>query len=177
MARAAARKFDDAATYGPAMAALSNNRQRAFVSHFIITGVAAQAARKAGYGVAGSSNMTLGQVGYRLLQDDRIQAAIAEESRKYLRAAAPAAVRLLHRVIDDPQAKDQDRLRAADAVLTRSDPVTSSQIIAVQHEHRHRHELTADQVTARILELAGRVGVKLPPPPMIIDATATEIPA
>lgn len=178
MSRAVVRKDDGLPdTYGPAMSALSNDRDRSFVMFFVIHGSAAQASRLAGFGRPESTPETHAKIGYRKLQDDRVRAAVMEEVRKWFHAAAPAAVREIHRILNDPKSKDSDKLRASDSVLARTDPVTTSQVIQVSHEHTHRHRLSADEVTARILELAARTGVDVKSLPPTIDAVAAEMPA
>jgi hypothetical protein len=76
---------------GPAMRALPNNRWRAFVEFYVFAsftngrknnfGAQAEAARKAGFGDARTRPKTLAQIGWKLTRDDRMIAAIGEESR------------------------------------------------------------------------------------------------
>jgi len=174
---ALARRDDDRASYGPCMLALASDRDRSFAMFFVIHGSAAESARRAGFGRENSTAETFAKIGYRKMQHPAMQAAVAEETRNWFRAAAPAAARTYHRVLEDPKAKDQDRLRAADAVMARVDPVTTAHTVQVQHEHRHKHELSASEVTARILELASRVGIDVAKLPPTIDAVAVEVPA
>jgi phage terminase small subunit len=171
----AARIDDDGIpdNYGEAMAGLPSDRWRLFVWNFVLTGNSAESYRRAGYNV--TSDQDAARSGFRLMRDGRIQAAIMEESLRWFRAAAPAAVKAYHDVLTDKNAKAADRLRAADAVMARVDPIQTAHRIEVQHEHRHRHHLTAPEIERRIAELAARVGVdvaKLPPP---IDAKAEEV--
>jgi hypothetical protein len=177
MTNALARIDDDGVpdSLGPAMAALANDRHRAFVMHYVVVGVAAEAARRAGFGNEKTIDKDYARIGYRLLRNDAIRAAVMEETRAHYHVAAAAAVREVRRILDSPTAKDADKLRAADSILARFDPVTTNQVMRIEHEHRHRHSLSADEITRRIAELAAKVGVALPAP--VIDATAEEVPA
>jgi phage terminase small subunit len=156
------------------MAALPSDRWRLFVMNFVLTGNAAESYRRAGYNV--TSDQDAARSGYRLMRDSRIQAAIMEESLRWFRAAAPAAVKAYHDVLTDKNAKHADKLRAADAVMARVDPIQTAHRIEVQHEHQHRHHLTADQITRRIAELAAEVGVSLPAiEAQVIDVVAGHV--
>jgi phage terminase small subunit len=108
---------------GPAMRALPNNRWRAFVQFLLLEppthGAQTRAARRAGYG-AKSRPLQLAQIATKLMHDPRMQAAIAEESRKLLRAGAPDAVKALLNLVRDPEAKDH--VRGIAMVLSRTDP-------------------------------------------------------
>jgi phage terminase small subunit len=177
MSKAIARKDADTPEYGPAMLALRTERQRVFCMMFIILGNGAEAARRAGYCTPASTAETFAKTAYQLLQNDSIRSALAEECRRWFRAAAPAAVATYHRILSDDKARDVDRLRAADAVMARADPITTGHVVQVDHhhEHRHRHHLSAGQVTQRILELAAKAGVDLAKLPPVIDAAAEEV--
>ncbi len=143
MSKAVAHKeTDEPTTLGPAMEALSDKR-RNFVMQFVIHGNGAKAARLAGYGGADSSNLTQAKLGYRLRQEPTIQAAITEEVRKYYHSAAAAAVREINRILDDPKAKDADKLRAADGILARIDPIVTGQVMRIEHEHHVHVDHTA----------------------------------
>jgi hypothetical protein len=67
----------------------------------------------------------------RLMHDDRMMAAIAEESRKMLRAAAPEAVKALQSMVRDPEHKDH--ARAVAMVLARTDPEIQQHDMHVVH--------------------------------------------
>jgi hypothetical protein len=128
---------------GPAMRALPNDRWRAFVEFYVLGtltnkardnyGAQAEAVRKAGFGGPKTKPSTLAQIGWKLMRDDRIIAAVAEESRKLLRSGAPEAVRALRNMVNDPAHKDH--ARAVGMVLDRMDPVTTHQHIDVIHKH------------------------------------------
>jgi phage terminase small subunit len=175
MVTAAARKLDtEPVEYGPAMLAL-NERQREFVIAFVMGGVGTKAVRLAGYGNPKWTKDHYARAAYQLRQRDSVRAAIAEESHRWLRSGEPVAVAFYYRILADPKAKNADKLRAADAIMARCDPITTNQLIAVQHEHHHRHTLSANEIIARIAALAPQVGVDLKALPPTIDATAVEV--
>src|SRR5262249_33552079 len=106
---------------------------------------------------------TLTQIACRLMRDERMQAAVAEESRKLLRGSAPDAVKALLAMIHDPN--HRGHARAVSDVLARTDPV-----MGMQHVTATR---TADPVLtkaalARIEELTKKW---LTPPPKQIEQT------
>ncbi len=117
------------------MKALPNDRQRAFVEYYVLStkpgyGAQVTAARRAGYG----------------MQDEQIQAAIIEASRKVLRGMAPGAVRAVHNLINDPAHKDH--ARALDMVLSRSDPITTHQVVDVTHRHVDAEQEALEELRA-----------------------------
>ena len=122
---------------GPAMKALPNDRWRAFVDCYLLEkpgrGAQANAARKAGFGNPKTSALSMTQIAWRMLRDERIVAAIAEELRKMLRAGAPEAVKALQNIIRDPSHKDHGR--AIGIVLSRTDPETTHQHIDITHRN------------------------------------------
>src|SRR5262245_56018796 len=88
---------------GEAMKALPNDRYRAFVEFYLLEkpgrGAQTAAARRAGFGKPRTTALSMAQIAYRLMRDERVVAAIAEESRKLLRAGAPDAVKALRNAI------------------------------------------------------------------------------
>jgi hypothetical protein len=96
---------------GPAMRALPNDQWRAFC-HALVTGPGGHgkytaAARAAGFG-KDSTTTNLARRAWELAHDDRMIAAIAEESRKYLRAGHAQAVNALYAIAGDPAHKDPE---------------------------------------------------------------------
>ncbi|SRR5713101_4857409 len=89
-----------------------------------------RAARSAGMG-KGSTPANVAKLAWKIAHDDRMIAAVAAESRKYLRGAHPEAVTALLKLIRDPKHRSHDR--AVLAVLDRSDPVVGRQQIEVTH--------------------------------------------
>jgi hypothetical protein len=122
--------------WGECMRALPSDRWRSFVEHLVLGagghGAQAAAARKAGFGTARSRPSTIARIASRLARDDRVIAAIAEESRKLIRIGAPAAARALLKLVNDPSHKDHGR--AIGLLLERTDPITSTQNINVNHK-------------------------------------------
>lgn len=102
---------------GPAMIALPTDNQRAFVQHWVQSGgrSAAECARIAGYSDPGTNAINV--IAHRLAHDEKIQAAILEESRKMLQGLAPMAVGVITNVLGNPSHKDN--LKAAGMVLDR----------------------------------------------------------
>lgn len=135
-----ARK-DDWGELGPAMRALPNDRWRAFVEFYIAQtftnknrdnyGAQAAAARAAGFGKPKTTPRAMAHIAWRLMSDDRMIAAIAEESRKLLRAGAPDAVKAVKNGVRDSSHKDHARF--VGMVLDRVDPITSCQHVEVIH--------------------------------------------
>ena len=108
-----ARRKQDWGELGPAMRALPNARWRAFVEFYLLEnpghGAQTNAARRAGFGHARTSPLNMAKIATRLMRDERMQAAIAEEARKLLRGGAPEAVKALQNLIRNPEHKDHAR--------------------------------------------------------------------
>lgn len=164
------------AQWGPMMAALPSDKQRSFVVCLFMApkkrGAPIYAARAAGYGTESSSNKSLGVMAARLMADDRVQEAIAEESRKRLRGLAPSVIAAIERLVNNPAHKDHGR--ALDMVLTRSDPVVTTHNVTVA-DKREPSPVAIEKVLARIDELAAKFGVPVLPSPKIIEGKAVEI--
>lgn len=161
--------------YGPAMRALANDKQRAFVCALFDAprkeGRILFAVRAAGYGTETSTNKTLSVIGSRLNTSDRIQAAIAEESQRRGRALAPAAVQALEKLIYSPE--HRDHARGIAMVLDRSDPLQTTHTVKVEHKTPRELEAATNKVLARIEQLARDAGLPALPPP--IDAEFEEV--
>ena len=140
---------------GPCMKALPNERWRSFVRHLVSDtkghGAVTRAARAAGFGKANTKSSSLSKQAHVLAHDERVVAAIAEESRKVLRVAHPQAVAALFNVINDPT--HRDHMRPVAALLDRADPVTISQKIDVTHRH-----VDADQEGLEELRALRQIG-------------------
>ena len=170
------RRREDLGQPGPAMRALPNDRWRLFVETFLWEtftngnknnfGAQAAAARKAGFGTPRSKPITLANIGWRLLKDDRIVAAIAEESRKLLRSGAPEAVAAVHAGIRNPN--HQAHAKFVSMLLDRTDPQESKQLVEVTHrtldpDQESLEELHAlrslDTPRPKLIELFGSNGL------------------
>jgi hypothetical protein len=170
------RRREDLGQPGPAMRALPNNRWRLFVESYLWEtftngnkdnyGAQAAAARKAGFGTPKSTPLTLAQRGWRLLRDDRMVAAIAEESRKLLRAGAPQAVKAVYDGILNPNHPAHGKF--VELVLKRTDPEESKQVVEVTHRTIDRNEEELEELRAlrmldtprpKLIELFGENGL------------------
>jgi phage terminase small subunit len=139
----------DDTTLGPAMLALPNDRQRAFVVALVQLGCdATHAAAVAGYALEKSNGHA-----WRLAHDPKIQAALLEECKKVIRSDAPMALTVLRTVAKDPTAPHRDRLRAATEILNRSglNAVSETNITVT-----HKSEAEQDR---EILALASELGL------------------
>jgi hypothetical protein len=132
--RTVTRRNEDWGQLGPAMKALPNDRWRDFVRAMVTQrpghGSLTRAARAAGFG-KNSKGATLAKFAHNLSRDDRMIAAIAEESKKILRIGHPEAVNAALAVIRDPSHKDHGRM--VTALLDRVDPIVSRHDIEVVH--------------------------------------------
>ena len=138
---------------GAAMRSLPNDRWRKFVELYVQDtghGASVRAYRGAGFG---SSPKNAHVDAYKLLQDDRIKAAVAEESKKILRGAHPLAVKALLNLVNDPTHRDHGR--AVALLLGRVDPETTKQDIGVTH----RIELSPDEQALEEYEAMIALGV------------------
>jgi phage terminase small subunit len=158
---------DDFGAMGVAMRALPNDKWRNFVRHYVLDyehGAPGRAYIAAGYN---PSPKNAHVDAWKLLQDERIIAAIAEEAKKVLRAAHPAAVKVIHEIMADKDHKD--RLKAATALLERADPATTSHHIDVVHKTIDPNQEALENLAAlrklgvtreRMLELYGHNGLE-----------------
>ena len=132
----AARRHEDWGELGPAMKALPNNKWRAFVDFLIIEnpghGAQTNAARRAGFGHARTSPLNMAKIASRLMRDERMQAAIAEEARKVLRGSAPEAAKALIELVRNPE--HRDHARALQMVLARTDPEITRHDMNITHK-------------------------------------------
>jgi hypothetical protein len=124
MTRGLPAKAENWGEMGPAMRALPHARWRAFVEFLLLEppghGAQTAAARRAGFGHARTKPITMAKIASRLMRDDRVVAAIAEEARKLLRGGAPDAVKALLNLVRAPE--HRDHARGIAMVLSRTDP-------------------------------------------------------
>jgi hypothetical protein len=122
---------------GPAMQNLPNHGWREFCYHLVTQkpghGALTRAARAAGFGKK-STPTNLAKMAWRMAQDVRLIAAVAEESKKVLRIGHPEAVAAVLALVRDPTARDH--MRAVDAILNRSDPIESHSRHNIEVLHR-----------------------------------------
>lgn len=148
------------AEFGPMMKALPSDRHRAFIQALYQLkpgyGAATRAARLAGFGTATSSADSMAVIGHRLMHDERILRAVAEEDQKRIRATAPRAIRALEALIEDPKSKDHARGIAM--VLDRVHPAEAISTVRLTHDVTPEFRSTAE-VMARIAELSAKFGI------------------
>jgi hypothetical protein len=161
---------DDWGAYGPAMKALPNDRWRAFVRHMVSDtkgyGAATRAAWAAGFGKTTTKPSTLSKLAYQLSHDERMIAAIAEESRKITRVGHPEAVTALFNLVRNPE--HRDHARAVAMVIDRCDPAITKQFVDVTHRHEDPDRTALEELKAlrqlgtprdKLLELYGGNGL------------------
>jgi hypothetical protein len=154
---------------GPAMRALSS-RHRAFVEFYLMepatNGAGVRAARRAGYGM-NSKPLVARQLAMRLLHDERILAAIAEEGRKITRAGGAEAAQALINLVRDPTHKDHARGIAM--LLARTDPEIVRQDLNITHRIVDPDQESIEELAAlrslgtshaKLVELFGANGIE-----------------
>src|SRR5262245_52115344 len=134
MTSALARKDLAWGELGPAMRAIPP-RWRSFVEFYLLErpghGAQTAAARRAGFGNPKTTPANMARIALRIIRDDRVQAAIAEEARKLLRASAPEASKALLNLVRDPE--HRDHARAIAMVLARTDPEITRTDMHITH--------------------------------------------
>ncbi|HEX3920064.1 MAG TPA: hypothetical protein VHW60_22225 [Caulobacteraceae bacterium] len=144
-------QIDADAKLGPAMNALAP-RMRQFVLAKLQTGCSnAAAAQLAGY--AGNADVLKAQ-GWKLAHDDRVQAAMLEEARKYIRDSSVMAIDIIIEIARNPEVDPKDRLKAAVELLNRGG-------LNAVSEHKVTVERTLDDeaLVERVKMFAGRLGI------------------
>jgi hypothetical protein len=160
---------EDYGALGPCMRALPNDKWRDYVFHYVSHppghGAQARAARLAGF-AKGSKPIVVAKIAHRLAHDPRMIEAIAEQSKKMVRAGAPEAVNALYEMIRDPSSKD--RMAAVRAVLNRVDPEVAHQNLQVTHRIVDPDQEAVEELRAaralgaprsKLLELFGENGL------------------
>jgi hypothetical protein len=116
----------------PEMKALPNDRWRSFVIHYLTQPPGHGARSKAAILAGLTKNPKwAARHAYRVYHDPRVISAIAIESKKLIRSGAPEAVNALLDVVRDVTHKD--RVRAASAILARTDPEVTRHDLQVTH--------------------------------------------
>jgi phage terminase small subunit len=159
----------DEPEWGPAMMALPNDQQRAFVYHYVRSnprrGALVAAARRAGY-VANSTPTQQAKFAWKLSRDPRVLQAITEESRKILFCAFPEAGNALVNLIRDPDHRDHGRAIAM--LLDRTFPAETKHNVEVVHKIVNPDEEALEELRAlrhlntprdKLLELFGPNGL------------------
>ena len=153
---------------GAAMKAL-NERQRAFVRH-LVTGKPGYAALTRAYKLAGygknSKAATLSKDAHHMSRDERVIAAIAEESKKVMRLGHPEIVAAAFNLVRSPEHRDHGR--AVFGLLDRLDPVQTKHLIDVTHRTIDPDQEALEEMRAarklgatreKLLELYGANGL------------------
>jgi hypothetical protein len=122
---------------GSAMAALPNQKWRDFCYHLVIQkpghGALTRAARLAGFG-ENSTPANLAKLAWHMSRDERLIAAVAEQSKKVIKLGHPEAVAAVLKLVRSPN--HRDHMRAVDAVLSRADPIESHSRHNIEVLHR-----------------------------------------
>jgi hypothetical protein len=136
----AERRKENWGELGPAIRALTQ-MQRDFVRHYLAEsmikpyGAGVRAAVAAGY--MGKNRASTSKIAHFMLHDrtrnEKVQAAITEESRRLLRFGAPEALGALFALVRNPEHKDH--IHALRMVISRTDPEVSRQDVNVTHRH------------------------------------------
>jgi hypothetical protein len=155
--------------WGPKMAALANDKQRAFVCALFDAppkgkGQLIWAATTAGYGTSTSSKKSLSVIASRLAMQPAVQDALHEEAHRRFKMLPAAAIPALEQLLKSPGHRDHSRGIAM--VLDRFAPVETRTTVRIEDTRPPTPEAIAT-VLARIEELARRAGIALPPPPTI----------
>jgi hypothetical protein len=117
----------------PEMKALPNDKWRAFVVHYL-SGPVGHGSRARAAELAGlcKNPKWAARDAYRVYHDPRVIAAIAIESRKFVRAHAPDAAKALMAMIHNSEHKDH--ARAVSMLLDRVDPTVHVHDMKVTHK-------------------------------------------
>jgi hypothetical protein len=133
-----ATRRNDEPRMGPAMAALPRESWREFVRQLFFQqpghGNHTRALRAVPSLCKGRQDPKYHrQAAYRLMQDPRIQAAVAEEAANFIRMTGPSAAQMLNRLVLDPQ--HRDHARGIAMILDRVAPIETRHVVDVRH-HR-----------------------------------------
>lgn len=163
-------QLPDHGEWGPAMRALGSDRQRAFVFAFVMGGGRNYKAAYLEAGYSPGTHNAAAVEAYKLAHDDRIQAAIREESAKRLGRAGAAAADFLARVIEDEDMKTGLRMKASLEILNRIGiHAMTEHKVTVEKKMNPQEKIDHAVALAKALgldpqKLLGAAGVALPPP-------------
>ena len=116
--------------FGPAMRSLNPRWQKAVVALFLTEGNRAAALRMAGYKGKPQSIYVMAS---KIFADDRVRQAIREEAAKQIDIAEPEVLSTVLSIMRNADKRDIDRLRAAEMLWSRSNPVLTKHKIEVTH--------------------------------------------
>jgi hypothetical protein len=119
-----------------------------------------RAAALAGYQAKNKRNLT--SIGWTLTADARVASLIAYYARNLVKSAAPAAVRVLQGIMEDPKNKPVDRTRAAGKLLDKTLPSLQHHENEgrLQHEHQHAHHI--EGLSPSLADLYREAGLPVP---------------
>jgi hypothetical protein len=179
---------DNQPTFGPAMMALPNDRQR----NFIIALYSEEAPRRGRLnwaveraGFVNGSNKGRSVTAQRLLHDKRIQKAAEEYSKGLIRALAPDTIQAVRELLGNPKSKHH--AKAIAAIMDRVDPIPRGPLVHIENTNTTVNVQTGDAMLERIrflaakhgfdadLLISGRVPAALADVREIIDARAAAI--
>jgi hypothetical protein len=130
---------------GPKMLALNERQQKFVICLFVVKpghGAAVRACRAAGWGTPTSSPQSIANIASRLMHSDHIIEAMREYGEQFLKAAAPAALRALEKLILTPSHKGHER--AVSAVVDRLYPLETVSTLNVRHDATPSFKETAE---------------------------------
>jgi len=163
----------DQSTLGPAMLALSPQRQR-FVAELCFGpagyGSEIRAARCAGWT---GNEAALKVTASRALHNPKVQAALKEVGFRQIRAASLNAIRNIEAIAND-LTNPAVALKANLALIDRAGLGVET-VHTMKVEHSHHVAIDAQKALERIRELAVKAGVPALPAPAVIDVEAEEI--
>lgn len=106
------------------------DQMKVFAIEYVKTGNMTQAAINAGYSETSAYNQ-----GSRLMKNDEVaryvselQSEMAQDLRNRMAAKASSAFGVLEDIMNDPEARDTDRLKAAVEVLDRAGFITENKV-------------------------------------------------
>lgn len=170
-------QLDDPGQYGPAMKAIKPQWRR-FIHIYLANGGrnATRAYLEAGFGgdaIAAKTNAS------RILHDERMQAALREETKKMMVGNAPLAQSVVEQILDNPTASAKDKLTAAKMIWDRT-----GFIAATEHQVKQTVTLNAEQLHAELALFAKELGLDMKQvlgpnfqqPMALIEADFEEVP-
>lgn len=161
----------DIADMGPEMAALPNDKWRAFVlAMFQVApgrGSLTASARLAGFGTAESTPQTMAVIAHRIAHDPRTLAAIKAEGWKRIHVGSPDAINALFAMVQNPFSKHH--FQAVELLMNRVYPSQTTHNVNVTHKRVDRDEEAVNELRAllalgtpkeKLLELFGPHGLE-----------------
>jgi hypothetical protein len=128
-------------------------RHRAVVlSLFECRGNRSEALRRNGY-CKNAPDRNLNAQASRFFSDPKIKRAIRETADSYIDSSEAGVVMAVEQIMHSEGNKPADRLRAAEMMWSRSNPIVSKHEVAVEHSFERRHDAALEDL--RILKNLG----------------------